>query len=296
MHNKIRPFKKLLQQNIKQAQTWYQGFKLYDLGSYVLNRLSSRQGYLVQQHLPYGAQVRQHFDLFRSLKPRQQRPLLVFVHGGAWSHGDKKDYYFMGDAFAKEGYDVVVMNYHLAPTHIFPTFVDDIHVLLNYLSTAAENLQISTENIVLMGHSAGAFNVLSAVYPPEQKTVVGLETVRAVIGLAGPYHFDYKGDPLCQDAFDQSVPYQQVMPYYFVQSNHIKHYLFVAEKDRVVGHFNSHDLHQSLTAMGNHSEVISIKKLGHISMIGSLSTVFSRFFATKTQVLAALEDVFGAED
>ncbi len=48
------------------------------------------------------------------------------------------------------------------------------------------------------------------------------------IGLAGPYHFDYKGDPICADAFDQNRPYQEVMPYYFVESNTVKHYLLVA--------------------------------------------------------------------
>lgn len=187
---------------------------------------------------------------------------------------------------------MVVPNYHLAPEHIFPQSVDDLHLLLDHLHTAAAKLQISSENIVLMGHSAGAFNVMSAVYYPQQHKAERLANIRAIIGLAGPYHFDYKDDPICANAFDQAVPYQQVMPLYFVQPQPLKHYLFIAEKDDIVGHFNSHDLDRVLKQHGNHSHVISIPKLGHITIVGSLSSLFSRFFVTKSRVLWALEDAF----
>lgn len=288
MHNNF-----LLQQvkiKLAQVEQRYQQFKLYDLGSYALNGLTPKKGYQFEPHLAYGLQDRQHFDLFRSTAPRAERPLIVFVHGGAWSRGDKKEYRFIGEAFAKEGYDVVVMNYHLAPTHIFPSYVDDLHLLLNYLHNHAEQHAISADNIVLMGHSAGAFNVMSALYYPQGDEQINYDQIRAVIGLAGPYHFDYKDDPLCADAFDQSVPYQQVMPLYFTQASKIKHYLFVAEKDSIVGHFNSFDLEKKLKSHGSHCQVIQIDRVGHITIIGSLSSLFSRFFKTKSQVLAALND------
>jgi acetyl esterase/lipase len=206
-------------------------------------------------------------------------------------HGDKKDYQFIGESFAKEGYDVVVMNYHLAPQHIFPTYIHDLHLLLNHLQQSAGQLQICAENLVLMGHSAGAFNVMSALYHP-QSASIDHGQIRAIIGLAGPYHFDYKNDPICADAFDQAVPYQQVMPYYFVRNSSTRHYLFIAEKDKIVGHFNSQDLDRVLKEKGNHSHLIQIPKLGHITIVGSLSSLFSRFFQTKAQVLWALEDAF----
>jgi len=183
------------------------------------------------------------------------------------------------------------MNYHLAPEHIFPIYINDLHLLLNHLQQHADQLNISTENLVLMGHSAGAFNVMSALYHP-QKAMIEREQIRAIIGLAGPYHFDYKDDPICADAFDQSIPYQQVMPYYFVENTSTKHYLFMAERDNIVGHFNSQDLDRVLKDHGNHSELITIPKLGHITMIGSLSSLFSRFFETKPRVMWALEDAF----
>ncbi|MBA4069709.1 MAG: alpha/beta hydrolase, partial [Acinetobacter sp.] len=104
MNHKVGQFKTQLSQRILQFQQHYQDFRLYDFGSYALNRLTPKQGYTVETQLAYGLKSRQRFDLFRSQQPLPHRPLIVFVHGGAWLHGDKKDYQFIGEAFAKEGY------------------------------------------------------------------------------------------------------------------------------------------------------------------------------------------------
>ena len=108
--------------------------------------------------------------------------------------------------------------------------------------------------------------------------------------MAGPYHFDYKGDPICADAFDQNRPYQEVMPYYFVESNRVKHYLLVAENDDVVGLSNAVDLDRRLKEKGNYSQLWTVPRIGHISMIGSVSSLFSRYFTTKQKIMQALED------
>ncbi|WP_168378074.1 alpha/beta hydrolase [Acinetobacter cumulans] len=280
-----------LQQKMELAKSLYRDFRLYDFGSYALNRLTPKQGYHVQNNIPYGLKARHRLDLYRTSAPRQQRPLIVFVHGGAWMHGDKKDYGFIGEAFAKEGFDVAVINYHLAPEYIFPASIDDLSLALNYLTQSQHKLQIEVENVVLMGHSAGAFNVMSALYHPTPYQLQVKENIRAIVGLAGPYHFDYKGDPICADAFDQNVPYQQVMPYYFVEHNQVKHYLFTADKDNIVGYSNSEDLDRRLKASGNHSQLIQIPRVGHITMIGSVSSLFSRFFKTKAEIMRVLDEI-----
>ncbi len=276
--------------SVEYARLLYRDFRIYDVGSYALNRLTPRKGYSVQENVAYGLRARHRLDLFRTQTPREHRPLIVFVHGGAWMHGDKKDYRFIGEAFAKEGFDVAVINYHLAPEHIFPASIDDLSLALNYLNVHQLKYQISTEKVVLMGHSAGAFNVMSALYHPKPYEIQCRSQITAIIGLAGPYHFDYKGDPICADAFDQNRPYQEVMPYYFVESNTVKHYLLVAENDDVVGLSNAVDLDRRLKEKGNYSQLWTVPRIGHISMIGSVSSLFSRYFTTKQKIMQALED------
>ena len=290
MFNKLQPFVQRLNRSVEYARLLYRDFRIYDVGSYALNRLTPRKGYFVQENVAYGLRARHRLDLFRTQTPREHRPLIVFVHGGAWMHGDKKDYRFIGEAFAKEGFDVAVINYHLAPEHIFPTSIDDLSLALNFLNVHQQKYQISTEKVVLMGHSAGAFNVMSALYHPKPYEIQCRSQITAIIGLAGPYHFDYKGDPICADAFDQNKPYQEVMPYYFVESNTVKHYLLVAENDDIVGLSNAVDLDRRLKEKGNYSQLWTVPRMGHISMIGSVSSLFSRYFSTKQKIMQALED------
>ena len=290
MFNKLQPFVQRLNRSVEYARLLYRDFRIYDVGSYALNRLTPRKGYSVQENVAYGLRARHRLDLFRTQTPREHRPLIVFVHGGAWMHGDKKDYRFIGEAFAKEGFDVAVINYHLAPEHIFPASIDDLSLALNYLNVHQLKYQISTEKVVLMLHSAGAFNVMSALYHPKPYEIQCRSQITAIIGLAGPYHFDYKGDPICADAFDQNRPYQEVMPYYFVESNRVKHYLLVAENDDVVGLSNAVDLDRRLKEKGNYSQLWTVPRIGHISMIGSVSSLFSRYFTTKQKIMQALED------
>ena len=290
---KRQQLQRYLGHTAKNLQQQLKDFRLYDLGSYALNRFSSRQGYHLTENVAYGTANKQQLDLYVSKSKRyQQRPLVVFVYGGAWSHGDKNTYRFVGEALTRFGYDVAVINYHHAPQHKFPSYVDDLALALDFLGRHQQQYAVSTENIALMGHSAGAFNVASLLYHPRAVACMQLPFIRAIIGIAGPYHFDYLGDHLAQDAFDQSVPYQQVMPYYFVKENSIKHYLFLAEKDQIVQDKNTFDLHAELLSVGNHSHVEVIRRTGHISIMGSFASVFSRFFQTRTRVIHALDETF----
>ena len=286
-NSRLKPLKTKFIKQISQLKSQYQDFRLYDFGSITINGLTPKKGYLVKSNVAYGLKARQRLDLYIS-NQTSVKPLIIFVHGGAWSHGDKNAYKFVGEAFSRFGYDVAVMNYHLAPEYKFPSYIDDLAVALNYLEQQQSRLGISTAKIALMGHSAGAFNIASLLYHPQHYQLAMKQNIKALIGISGPYHFDYKGDPLAEDAFDQSIPYQQVMPYYFVEKNDVKHYLFLAQNDQVVKDKNSLDFKQQLLESGNHCEIVTIPKTGHISIMGSVSSLFSRFFKTRSEIIKVL--------
>ena len=289
MVGQVQSYLLSVKDTLNRCKQYYQDFRIYQFGSLALNRLTPKRGYREQRQIAYGLKARQRLDLFYSDSPRPHQPLVVFVHGGAWSQGDKQDYRFVAQSLTQEGLDVAVLNYHLAPEHIFPSSVHDLQLALEHLYQHQQRYQICMQQVILIGHSAGAFNVMSALYHPEATTLSCLAQIRAVIGLAGPYHFDYKGDPLCADAFDQDVPYQQVMPYYFVQPNQVQHYLFVAERDQVVHINNSVDFDRALKQVGNHSQIVQVPKVGHVSIMGSVSSLFSRYFQTKSLILKAID-------
>lgn len=288
---KFKTLKQDLQARATQVRDQIKSFRAYDLGGLAINGLTPKKGYQLKSNLAYGPKSRQCLDLYVT-DHQPAKALILFVHGGAWSHGDKNAYKFVGEAFARYGYDVAILNYHLAPEHIFPTYIDDLAVALDFLEQHQQQYAISTENIALMGHSAGAFNIASLIYHPQPVEVKQRDKIKALIGIAGPYHFDYKGDALAQHAFDEAIPYQQVMPYYFVENNQIQHYLLTAERDQIVRDSNTLDLQRQLQAVGNHCEVIQIPRTGHISIMGSLSSLVSPLFQTRKTILKALEQTF----
>ena len=287
--DKILDVQQQLRKRYALIQDFYRDFRLYDLGTITLNRLTPQRGYSLRKNVAYGLKARQRLDLYVSQRATS-RPLIVFVHGGAWAHGDKSAYKFVGEAFTRFGYDVAVMNYHLAPKHKFPSYIDDLALALSYLEAQQTKLGISTQKIALMGHSSGAFNIASLLYHPQSYDLAVKKNIKAIVGISGPYHFDYKGDLLAEDAFDQSVPYQEVMPYYFVEKNNIQHYLFVAANDQVVKTSNTLDLQQKLQQAGNHCEVKVIPNTGHISIMSSVSSLFSYFYKTRFEIIKALDE------
>ena len=279
-----------VQENVIRAKNLYQEFRLYDFASYPINYMTPKDTFKKEEHLAYGLKARNRLDLYRTKNPKKQKPLIVFVHGGSWQHGNKRDYLFIGETFAREGFDVAVINYQLAPENIFPAFVDDLAQAIHYLNQNKVKLNISTDNMILMGHSAGAFNVMSVVYSAQSQNFKYKDQIKAIVGLAGPYHFDYVGDPLSEHAFDHKISYQQVMPYYFIEPNHIKHYLLVAEQDQVVERKNTLDLDIALRQKGNHSHIAVIPKTGHITIVATLASLMSHYFKTKRTILHFLEE------
>lgn len=273
---------------------------VYNLGSYALNRLTSKKDFKhIDYNIAYGLKARQRLDLYHCARPRKGAPLLLFVHGGAWQSGDKKDYLFLAESFCSEGFNVAILNYHLAPTHIFPTYVNDLATALSFLQKQSAQLNIACEQIVLMGHSAGAFNIMSMLYPPQLENASEhaalLKNVKAVFGLAGPYHFEYVGDPLAQDAFDLSVPSNQVMPIHFVTPNPIQHYLLIAQNDVTVAAYNSTDLQHALLQQGNHSHIAVIPRTGHVAILASLASLFSPYFATKRTIMQFMHEALSTQ-
>src|SRR5438093_12806671 len=83
-------------------------------------------------------------------------PAVVFVHGGAWVHGDPSQAAGNALHFARRGIATISISYRLAPGHRFPAPLDDVRRGLRHVRAHAVELGIDPERIALMGLSAGA--------------------------------------------------------------------------------------------------------------------------------------------
>src|SRR6266700_1968900 len=89
-------------------------------------------------------------------KSKGPHPAIVYVHGGGFTGGDKKDYDRGATApLMERGWGVISVNYRLAPKYPFPAATDDVEAGIHYIKTHATELDVDPNRLVLMGISAG---------------------------------------------------------------------------------------------------------------------------------------------
>lgn len=83
-------------------------------------------------------------------------PVMLLVHGGGWTMGDKWMPSGYARSFAEAGIAAVVVNYRLAPQHKFPSQVDDIRAAMLWTKKHAPDYGWDIDRMGLFGYSAGA--------------------------------------------------------------------------------------------------------------------------------------------
>src|SRR5690554_1978072 len=95
-------------------------------------------------------------DVFAPPSGTDAKATVVWIHGGAWISGDKRDVAPYLRILAAEGYTTVGLNYSVAPEAIYPSAVEQLNGALEFLLENAEEYRIDPNRIVLAGDSAGA--------------------------------------------------------------------------------------------------------------------------------------------
>ena len=135
-------------------------------------------------------------DIYYPSKKVGPYPVILWIHGGAYVGGDKKDLSIYATSLAAEGYAVVCMNYQLAPGAKYPTPVIQTGEAYEWLCDIAEEYSLDMERFVLAGDSAGAhiaaqFAAIQSneVYAAEMgiEPVVIPETLKAAVLYCGPF-------------------------------------------------------------------------------------------------------------
>lgn len=108
-------------------------------------------------HIPSSDKFRKIRLRIYKPKGKQNLPVLLYFHGGAFIYGTPEQYDFM---FFKLALDIDIMivsvDYRLAPEHPFPAGMQDGYDALLWLSKCAEQIGGNKRNILIGGSSAGA--------------------------------------------------------------------------------------------------------------------------------------------
>ena len=105
--------------------------------------------------VPYGPHERNVLDFWKA-EGEGPRPLLVYIHGGGWVAGDKRQKPEAIRPFLDKGISYAAINYRLTDKSPLPAPVHDAARAIQFLRSKAGEWNIKTDRIALTGGSAGA--------------------------------------------------------------------------------------------------------------------------------------------
>jgi arylformamidase len=103
----------------------------------------------------YGPHARNVLDFWKA-EGDGPRPLLVYIHGGGWTGGDKSQEGNPQRTWLAQGVSYAAINYRLTPGDPLPAPIHDAARAVQFLRTKATEWNIDTKRVCLTGGSAGA--------------------------------------------------------------------------------------------------------------------------------------------
>jgi len=216
-----------------------------------------------------------YYPTAESLNSTDPFPVVLYVHGGGWSKGDKTDLVAYREALNEKGIAVAAVNYSLAPANVFPTNIEDLKCAVRYLRANAAGYNIDPDHIGAYGGSAGGHLVsllgtTSDLEEWDTGDYLGVSSqVSAVVNMYGPADLTIQfegnppdllksafGDSSYKDAADQS-------PITYVSSDDPPFLIIHGEEDSLVPFEQSQMFYDALLAAGVDATLIPVENAGH---------------------------------
>jgi acetyl esterase/lipase len=147
----------------------------------------------LQRNISYGPLERQRLDIWRFPTTPSHAPVIFYVHGGAWTFGDKREQGRpMLHEFVRRGWVVVAINYRLAPGFPWPAQIEDVTRAFGWIKKNIATYGGDPDRVVVAGGSAGghlasllALSSHDPAWRPEESSDIADWSVRGVLSFYG---------------------------------------------------------------------------------------------------------------
>ena len=241
-------------------------------GSQVLNILTPSQGYRLTKDIVFDTTTNLKLDIYTP-EGAKNAPAVVFFYGGRWQDGSKDQYVFVGQALAASGFVAVLADYRLYPDVKFPAFLQDTAQTLRWTHENIADYGGAPDKIVVMGHSAGAYNAAMLALDPQLMQSVGgsRDWIKGMVGLAGPYDFLPLKDADLRDIFAAANPLEISQPIAVVDGNNPPLFLLHGQDDQSVKVKNTINLSAKVRQAGGSVETLIYPEMSHVWIVATLA-------------------------
>jgi len=206
-------------------------------------------------------------------------PVVIYVHGGTWTSGDKDHIQTFRDStgMKDDSFLYVSINYRLAPKYKFPAQIQDLKCAVRYLRAHAAEYNLNPNKIGAWGSSAGAHLVsLLGTADASAGWDVGeyldqSSQVQAVVDMFGPSDltriFQVKDKQIQKIVFGTFDPQNPIWvaasPVTYVSPDDPPFLILQGDKDQTVPLEQSQIFFDKLQAAGVISELVIVKNADH---------------------------------
>jgi acetyl esterase/lipase len=254
----------------------------------LLNATVPTAGVTITHDVAYGPDPRQKLDIYQPSAPQPGNPGVVFIYGGSWNAGSKATYPFVAATLARKGVLVFVPDYRLYPHVTYPAFLQDCARATVWAQTHATTYGGRADDMFLMGHSAGAYNAAMLALDPVYMQQAGgnRDSLRGMIGLAGPYDFLPMVDPEVIAVFNGGKNDPATQPITYVDGHAPPLLLLAGTDDTTVYPKNTVNLAAAVRAKGGSVEDHIYPGVGHVGLVISIAPIFQGKDTALTDTLA----------
>lgn len=208
-------------------------------------------------------------------------PVVVFLHGGGWSEGNRQEMNHFIEGVAGLGYVGVTVAYRLVPAARFPAQLEDCKAAVRWLRANAAKYRINPKRIGVVGFSAGGHlasmlgvtgkndGLEGAGGNPDQSS-----RVQAVVSFFGLTDFSTRDwprdlengviEPFLGGSFaNHADEYRRASPITYVTSDAPPFLFFHGSEDKLVPVDQSKRLGEKLRNAGVFAEVNVLEGEGH---------------------------------
>ena len=221
----------------------------------------------------YADGPRRKLDVYVPRRQAGGAPVAVFFYGGAWDSGRRQDYGWVGRALAAKGFVTLVPDYRIYPEVRYPGFLEDGAQAVRWASENAARYGGDPSRIVLVGHSAGAYNAVMLGVDRRwlEAAQVDPSRIKAVAGLSGPYDFLPFEGVITPRIFGQASDLPATQPLAHVRAGSPPAFLATGDADVTVYPRNTTALARRYREAGVAVEERHYEGVDHVRMALALS-------------------------
>ena len=270
---------------------------------FVVNTLAGFDDFNVIENVSYGRDELNRLDIYipGSLETDSEtkQPAVIFFYGGCWGGcktRNKEKYPFVAQALTSHGYIAVLADYRRYPKVKFPIIMEDAKHAVEWVRENIESYGGSHDRIFLMGHSAGAHLAVMLALNESYLHPETYNSVKGVIGLAGPYDFLPLTKAYQREVFGPTDNYPDSQPINFVDGTEPPLLLLYGNDDNTVKPHNIINLTTRVQQSGGHVEAHMYDNIDHKAILGALSIPYQDSEPVLKDIIHFLDQQSAAND